>query len=142
MSDCIFCKIANKEIESYLIEESENFLAFLDIKPHAPGHTLLIPKKHIANLEDFPQNLGEEFVFLSKKIITLLSKALETKDFTIGINHGKLAGQAVEHLHLHFIPRFKDDKGGSIHSVVYNPPKEELSLIYEKIMKVKNEGQS
>jgi len=142
MSDCIFCKIANKEIESYLIEESENFLAFLDIKPHAPGHTLLIPKKHIANLEDFPQNLGEEFVFLSKKIITLLSKALETKDFTIGINHGKLAGQAVEHLHLHFIPRLKDDKGGSIHSVVYNPPKEELSLIYEKIMKVKNEGQS
>jgi histidine triad (HIT) family protein len=140
MSDCIFCKIAKKEIESYVIEETENFISFLDIKPHAPGHTLLIPKKHVANLEELPQELGEEFVFLSKRLITLLSKALETKDFTIGINHGKLAGQAVEHLHLHFIPRFKDDKGGSIHSVVYNPPKEELSVIYEKIMKVKNES--
>lgn len=140
MSDCVFCKIATRQIESYIIEESENFLAFLDIHPHAPGHTLLIPKNHFKNLAELPENLGEEFVKIAKKIAFLLSKAFKTEHFTIGINQGSLAGQTIDHLHIHFLPRFPNDKGGSIHSVVYNKPEEDLSAIYQKILKVKNES--
>lgn len=140
MPECIFCKIAKKEIESYIIEESENFLAFLDIHPHAPGHTLIIPKNHYEKFEDLPEEFGKEYVEISKKVATLLARALATNDFTLGINNGPLAGQAVPHFHLHLIPRFPNDGGGSIHSVVFNKPKEDLSVIYEKILKVKNES--
>jgi histidine triad (HIT) family protein len=133
MKDCIFCKIAKKEVNAYIVQESENFLAFLDIHPHAPGHTLVIPKDHYERFLDLPENLGEEFIKIVKESALLISKALKTKDFTFGINEGPYAGQAVSHLHLHIMPRFKNDGGGSIHSVVFNQPKESLEEIYSRI---------
>jgi histidine triad (HIT) family protein len=131
---CIFCKIAKKEIYSYMIDETENFVAVLDINPHAPMHTMIIPKEHIENFVDLPEEYGIELLKFMKYIIKRISEKLNTKDFTIGINEGKNAGRAIDHLHIHIIPRFKNDKGGSIHSVVYNPPKEPLEKIY-KILK-------
>jgi histidine triad (HIT) family protein len=133
MKDCIFCKIAKKEVNAYIVRESENFLAFLDIHPHAPGHTLVIPKDHYERFLDLPENLGEEFIKIVKESALLIYKALKTKDFTLGINEGPYAGQAVDHLHLHIMPRFKNDGGGSIHSVVFNQPKESLEEIYQKL---------
>jgi len=133
MIDCIFCKIAQKEIQSYLIEESKNFISFLDIKPHSPGHSLVIPKIHFSNLKELEDNLSFEFIKIIKDTMTKLSKALKTDNFTLGINEGKLAGQAIFHLHFHIIPRFENDKGGSIHSVVVNKPAESIEEIYQKI---------
>lgn len=140
MTTCIFCKIAQKEAKSYIIEESPNFLVFLDIHPHAPGHSLVIPKNHYEKFENIPSELGKEFLEITIKSVLLLQKALQTSDFNLGINNGPLAGQAINHAHFHIIPRFPEDKGGSMHSLVYNPPKEDLSVIYEKIMKAKNES--
>lgn len=131
--ECIFCKISNKEIQSYIIDESDNFIAVLDINPHAPGHTLILPKKHIVNFVEIPQEIEKELIDFMKNIVNKLSNKLNTKDFTIGINEGKLAGRTIDHLHIHIIPRFEKDKGGSIHSVVFNPPKESLEVIYKKI---------
>ncbi len=139
MDDCIFCRIAKKEIEAYIIKESDKFLAFLDIHPHSPGHSLVISKEHFVNLLELPDNYGNEFLQVVKEVSTLLGKAFETDSLTIGINNGVLAGQAVLHLHLHLIPRFKNDGGGSIHSVVFNKPKESLEEIY---LKIKNASQS
>lgn len=136
--DCIFCKIAKKELKSYVLAESENFISVLDINPHAPGHSLILPKDHLVNFIDVPGNLAQELISFVQKIIKILKEKLKTDDFTIGINEGKLAGRAIDHLHIHIIPRFKNDKGGSIHSVVYNPPKESLEKIYKKL---KNESQ-
>jgi len=133
MKDCVFCKIAQKEISAYLVNESENFVAFLDIHPHAPGHTLVIPKEHFPNLKELPTEFGQELIKIIKETLQLLVKALKTTDFTLGINEGPLAGQAVLHLHFHLIPRFKNDGGGSIHSVVFNQPQESLEEIYQKI---------
>jgi histidine triad (HIT) family protein len=133
MKDCIFCKIAKKEVNAYLVQESENFLAFLDIHPHAPGHTLVIPKDHYERFLDLPENLGEEFIKIIKETALLLFRALKTKDFTFGINEGPYAGQAVGHFHLHIMPRFRNDGGGSVHSVVFNQPKESLEEIYSRI---------
>ncbi len=135
--DCIFCKIGKKEIQSYIIDETDNFIAVLDINPHAPGHTLVLPKEHIVNFVDIPEEVEKELVDFLKSIIKKLGEKLNTVDFTIGINEGKLAGRAIDHLHIHIMPRFKNDKGGSIHSVVFNPPKESLEEIYKKI---KNES--
>jgi len=109
----------------------------LDINPHAPGHTLVLPKEHIVNFVDIPEEVEKELVDFLKSIIKKLGEKLNTVDFTIGINEGKLAGRAIDHLHIHIMPRFKNDKGGSIHSVVFNPPKESLEEIYKKI---KNES--
>ena len=137
MTNCIFCKIANKVIESYVIDENENFIAVLDINPHAPGHTLILPKEHVVNFIDFPKEKSVDLIEIIQNIIKKLSSKLNTSDFTIGINEGKLAGRAIDHLHIHIIPRFENDKGKSIHSVVFNPPKETLEEIYKKI---KNES--
>lgn len=133
MTNCIFCKISKKEIESYVVKESENFLAFLDIHPHSPAHTIVIPKKHFENLKELDENLGNEFLTIIKESMKLLSKAFKTYDFTLGINEGPLAGQTVPHLHFHILLRFENDGGGSIHSIVYNKPKESLDKIYEII---------
>jgi len=133
MNGCIFCKIIQKEVSAYVVNESENFLSFLDVHPHAPGHTLVVPKFHFQNFKELSEDLGIEFIKIVKETMKLLSQALKTNDFTLGINEGSLAGQAVLHMHLHILPRFKDDKGGSIHSVVFNQPKESLEEIYKKI---------
>lgn len=137
MNNCLFCKIAKKEVKSYLLLETDNFLTFLDIHPHAPGHSLVIPKKHISNLKELDEKLGDEFIKIIKETMILINKSLKTTDFTLGINEGPLSGQAIFHLHFHIIPRFKNDNGGSIHSVVYNEPKESLEEIYQKIIAFK-----
>jgi len=133
MENCIFCKISKKEVNAYIFKETENFLAFLDIHAHAPAHTLIIPKDHYESFFDLPIDLGGELVKIVKECALLISQVLGTKDFTFGINEGHYAGQAVAHVHLHIMPRFKNDGGGSIHSVVFNQPEESLEEIYQKL---------
>lgn len=109
MTNCIFCKIANKEIKTEIVEESKNFIAFPDKNPMTPGHTLVIPKEHYINLFDLPKELGCEMLELIQKI----SQKRVLKDKAEGINllmrNGKAAGQEVEHAHIHIIPRKKGD---------------------------------
>lgn len=136
MDNCLFCQIAKKEINSYIITESDNFLAFLDIHPHAPGHTLIIPKLHFEKFQDLPTDLGNDFLYLVQKTISLIKKSLGTDNFTLGINEGSIAGQVVKHFHFHVMPRFSNDQGHSIHTVVNNPPQESLEEIYNKIRTV------
>lgn len=98
--DCIFCKIANKEIPSNLVYESENTVAFNDINPVAPVHILVIPKKHIESLNELnDKDLMAELLFSVKEIC----KKLNITDYRTVINTGKGAGQEVFHIHLHII---------------------------------------
>jgi len=131
--DCIFCKIINKEIDSKIIYEDSQNLAFLDIHPHAPGHTVIIPKKHAKTILELDASEIKDLFMALKNTLEIIQKALNPDGFTIGINHGESAGQAIPHLHIHLIPRFKNDGGGSIHSVVLNKPKESIEEIYNKI---------
>lgn len=138
MNDCLFCKIANKQIPAEIVYEDADTLAFLDIQPRAPGHTMIIPKKHAENILNLPDELAGPVFLTVKKITDMLSRALNPKGFTIGINHGKVSGQVIDHLHIHIIPRFEGDQGASIHSVVNNPPKESLKEIAKKITQHKS----
>ncbi len=104
MSDCIFCKIVNKEIPSEILYEDDNILAFKDINPVAPVHVLVIPKKHIISVNDIidqdVQVIGNIFVVI-KKLATQLGVA--ESGYRVVTNTGKDGGQVVGHLHFHLI---------------------------------------
>ncbi|KKS64611.1 hypothetical protein A3A14_00230 [Candidatus Daviesbacteria bacterium RIFCSPLOWO2_01_FULL_43_38] len=101
MEDCIFCKIIRGEVPSFKVWEDENFLAFLSIEPINPGHTLVIPKKHIDYVFDMEESqLGELFV-VCKPIAEALKKVFNPLSGKIGI---MVAGQEVPHVHISLIP--------------------------------------
>lgn len=107
--DCVFCKIAKKEIKSEIVKETDNFIAVLDAHPKAKGHTLIIPKKHFVTLLDVSDKLGNELLNLSKKIASeLLDKKLGD-GFNLVMNNLQCAGQVVMHAHIHIVPRKEND---------------------------------
>ena len=109
MDNCIFCKIIKGEIPSYTVAETEEAYAFLDIGPLSPGHTLVLPKKHIANIfEADPKDLYP-VLDLVQKIAALMKEQLPCEGVNILINNGEAAGQSVMHCHWHIIPRFAGD---------------------------------
>ncbi len=100
MENCIFCKIVKGELPCYKVYEDENFLAFLDINPESPGHTLVVPKTHHRWVWDVP-NAGEYFE-VAQKIAKAQMKAFET-DWIIS----KIVGEEVPHAHIWLIPDYK-----------------------------------
>lgn len=108
-------------------------MAFLDINPRAVGHAMVIPKAHAANILDLPAEEVSPLFSAVKAVTTKIQKALNPDGFTIGMNHGDASGQTVKHLHVHIIPRWKDDGGGSIHSVVNKSGTESVEDIQKKI---------
>ncbi|MFA5870320.1 MAG: HIT family protein [Candidatus Paceibacterota bacterium] len=136
--DCIFCNIANGTFSSETIYEDEHVRAVLDIHPIAPGHTMILPKIHCETILDVADSEILNIFTALKKVTKILKECLNPDGFTIGINHGKCAGQAVDHLHIHIIPRWKNDGGNSIHSVVQNSPSESLTEIKNRIINNKH----
>ncbi len=128
MADCIFCKIAKNEIPCYKVYEDKEFLAFLDINPRNPGHTLVIPKKHYRWVWDVP-NIDFYYKVVGK-IANTIKKALKT-DFVVSL----VIGEEVPHAHVWLVPRFKNDgHGNSINiSNIKQIPKEEMEKIAKKI---------
>ena len=97
---CIFCKIINKEEPTDFIYENDNFIVIKDIKPSAPIHLLVIPKKHI----DSVAHLTPEDKDLMGEMILTVQKVAQEKNlnsYRLRINTGKGAGQIVDHLHMH-----------------------------------------
>ncbi|MEK7568345.1 MAG: HIT family protein [Patescibacteria group bacterium] len=133
--DCLFCKIINKEISADVIYEDGDAVAVLDVQPRAPGHAIVLPKIHVENILELPEENIQGVFAAVKKVVGLLEKSLKSDGFTIGINHGRVSGQTIDHLHIHVIPRWQGDGGGSIHSVVDNPSKEDIEMIKNKIIK-------
>ena len=128
MEDCVFCKIAKGEIPSYKVYEDEKFIAFLDIKPRNPGHTLVIPKEHFRWVWDVPY-LGEYFEVVGK-IANAIRKAMQT-DWVVSL----VLGEEIPHAHVWLVPRFENDgHGGSIDlSNIKEISKEEMEKIAKKI---------
>jgi len=107
--DCIFCKIVAGDIPCTRVWEDEACLAFMDIGPLADGHTLLIPKKHYEVISEMPP---EEVAHLGRQIPGLaraVQEAMGADGLNVLQNNGRVAGQAVGHVHIHFIPRVPDD---------------------------------
>jgi len=108
--DCIFCKIAKKEIPVEVIYENNNFIAFPDQNQHTPGHSLVIPKKHFVNIMDLPETLGSELIEAVKAVAELRFKEdKKVGGFNLVMNNFPAAGQVVMHAHVHVVPRRRGD---------------------------------
>jgi len=133
MDSCIFCKIAKGEIPADKVYEDDTVFAFLDIHPRAPGHTMVIPKTHAETFSDLPTGEVGPFFESTQKIVGMIKRALKPDAFTLGMNHGRVSGQEVDHMHFHIMPRWAGDGGHSVQSVVANTPTEDIKTIAEKI---------
>lgn len=131
--DCLFCRIIKKEVSAEIIHEDEAVVAILDIHPVAPGHALVLPRVHAPTILEVPDTSLQSLFSAVKQVTGRLLEVLEPSGFTIGINHGTVSGQTIDHLHIHIIPRWLNDGGGSIHSVVRNTPRESVYNLAERI---------
>ena len=103
---CVFCRIINKEIPSRIVYEDDHVLAIRDLAQVTRGHTLVMPKKHIATLMDCDDDTAAAVI----RVIRRLAAQIQQKTGAAGINvlnnNGEAAGQTVDHLHFHIIPRY------------------------------------
>ena len=109
MTDCVFCKIIKGEIPSEKIYEDSEVIAFLDIAPVHPGHTLVVAKTHHETLLETPDETACYLLSIVKKIMPAILKSTDAQGINVGINNGSAAGQVVPHIHYHVIPRFSND---------------------------------
>ncbi|MBS3070841.1 HIT domain-containing protein [Candidatus Pacearchaeota archaeon] len=109
MIDCVFCKIATGEIKSNKIYENDNFFSIFDRSPVAPGHSLVISKKHFKTSLDLHDSLGDEFLDCLKNTALKVIDANNAEGFNVISNNFAAAGQVVNHFHFHIIPRKKGD---------------------------------
>ena len=108
--DCLLCMIITGEVNSYKVYEDEDSIAILDLFPISPGHVLVMPKKHCRTLVEMEENDAANVFKTVVKIYKALANLTPNNDgFNVLQNNGKGAGQEVEHVHFHIIPRFKDD---------------------------------
>lgn len=135
MDNCIFCKIGKGEIPAHKIYEDKEVLAFLDVKPHTKGHTVVILKEHGVTIFDYADKKLQELMVAVRKTMEKIQKVLQPDGFNVGWNHHSAAGQVVPHLHIHIMPRYIGDNGGSMHSIIKNPGNmnlEEIRRLFEK----------
>jgi|APSaa5957512576_1039674.scaffolds.fasta_scaffold286475_1 histidine triad (HIT) family protein len=109
MDDCIFCKIVKGEIPSDNVYEDDNFIVIKEIKPVVDNHCLIISKKHFKNLLDAPTTIYSEFLDAAKKLALKFIDEKNAEGFNLHMNNFEVAGQLVPHLHMHFLPRKKED---------------------------------
>lgn len=133
MSGCLFCQIAQGERPAQKVFEGEGAVAFLDIFPCTPGHTLVIPRRHYPTLSEMPaEDIGTLFQ-TAAVVAPKVQAAMDAAGFNLGINNGKAAGQEVFHAHIHIIPRYQGDGGGSMKSVARMGSDKSLDAIATKI---------
>lgn len=109
MDSCIFCKIVDGKIPSTTIFEDDNVKVILDIAPAAKGHAILLVKQHVANIFELDSELAGKVFSVVPKVAIALKEELGCDGMNILQNNGETAGQTVFHLHIHFIPRWKED---------------------------------
>jgi len=134
--DCIFCKIVGREAPASIVYEDEATLAFLDIRPMTPGHTLVIPKSHAAYLEEMPEGTAGPILGTASKVAAALRRSgLRCEAVNLWLANGKEAGQVVFHVHIHVIPRFRGDGFGLRVGPDYGriTDREELETVAAKI---------
>ena len=104
MENCIFCKIANKEIPADIIYEDDKIVAFLDIRPVNPGHTLVIPKDHHKMMGETPDEIISHIFVKAKRIMRVIRKVTDANYVAVSV-----VGLDVPHFHIHLVPRYFND---------------------------------
>ena len=107
--NCVFCKIVRGELPSIKVYEDEGTLAFLTIQPTNTGHTLVIPKEHVANVFESTPELWAKVQETVRKVASAVETGMQADGVNINMNNREHAGQIIDHVHIHLIPRFKGD---------------------------------
>lgn len=130
--ECIFCKIVAGEIPAEKVHEDSETLAFIDIQPTNPGHTLVIPKDHFENIYTVPAELLCRMAMTVQKVALAVKNGMDADGINLIMNNESAAGQIVEHAHIHVIPRLNED--GLVHWS-HKPYKdaEEMHSVAEKV---------
>lgn len=106
---CIFCDIIAGNIPSSVLYEDENVIAFLDISQVTKGHTLVVPKKHAANMLECDEETLQNVMKVAHKLGNHLMKVLDAQGMNVLSNVNEVAGQSVPHFHVHLIPRYSEN---------------------------------
>lgn len=107
--DCIFCKIINKEIPSKIVYEDDLVIAILDLSQATYGHTLVMPKKHYANIYEIDEDTLAHLIKVVKELALKLKTKLKAAGINILNNNEEAAGQTIMHYHMHILPRYEND---------------------------------
>jgi histidine triad (HIT) family protein len=109
MADCIFCHIIKGELPCAKVYEDERVISFLDINPINAGHTLVLPKIHYATLFDISEEELQRCTAACKKIAKAVFKGTNATGLNLFQNNFRPAGQLIDHVHFHLIPRYPQD---------------------------------
>lgn len=107
--DCIFCRIAAGELPAHRIYEDERVLAFLDIQPGTPGHTLVIPRAHASDFFELADDDRDAVFAAARRVAEALRLETGAEGLNLHQSNGSAAGQVIFHFHLHLLPRWRDD---------------------------------
>jgi len=118
--DCIFCKIINGEIPIKKIMETDKSLAFLDAFPLAKGHSLVIPKTHYEKMQNMTPEDNADLFETVRQVTSKIDNIFGAE--LLAIHNGEESGQEIPHVHVHIIPRRKEDSAGPVHSMFKNRP--------------------
>ncbi|KAI8143787.1 HIT-like domain-containing protein [Fennellomyces sp. T-0311] len=129
--DCIFCKIIKGQIPSYKLIETDKSFSFMDIDPLSPGHALVIPKYHA----EFFHQVPDEYLADALPVAKRIAAASKLEQYNVLQNNGKLANQAVPHVHFHIIPKPNAEQGLGLTWKPIGMAKEDISELYEKVKK-------
>ncbi len=122
------------EIPAKIIENTNKSLAFMDAFPLAKGHSLVIPKNHYEKMQEIPPEENAELFETVRKVLSKIDKL--TNSTLVALHNGKDSGQEIPHVHIHLIPRSKEDSAGPVHSMFKNRPKlsdKEFNELLEKL---------
>ena len=132
--DCIFCKIISGNIPAKILKETTLSISFLDAFPLAKGHVLVIPKTHHQKIQDMGNDENTDLFSLVHEMVSTVDSVSGAT--LVAVHNGIDAGQEVPHVHVHLVPRSKDDSAGPIHSMFdssLNLSESEVDDIYNKL---------
>jgi histidine triad (HIT) family protein len=107
--ECVFCNLVQDLSKAYVVSQSDVCVAVLDIKPAAPGHTLVMPRAHLENLWDLDVETAGALMVTVRSVAQLLRERLQPDGLTLRQNNGAASGQRIPHLHIHLVPRWEGD---------------------------------
>ena len=107
--DCLFCGIVSGDVPAQIVDSDEHTVAFMDINPATPGHALVVPRTHSADLMKVSDDDLEQTALAARRLARQIDAALDPDGFNVINSCGAAAWQTIFHFHLHVIPRYEDD---------------------------------
>jgi histidine triad (HIT) family protein len=132
---CIFCRIVAGEIPGEIVAKDEHAVAFLDITPLADGHTVVVPRRHVAAIEDMTASESQGLFAAVQRLAGPVRAAVGAAGSTIGINNGDATGQTIPHVHVHIVPRWTGDGAGSVHTIFRAGSRRPIAEVGKEIRK-------